>query len=352
MGEKKRMALSVVHNGDVFESERFRSVCECVSIKFTVKVAKNTLFCARIIGFSDAGEEAVVLEKIREVEQGECFTYSFQFDPVSLAVYQNVTSFCLRVRTDGIESVKDCSWYEDTDLAGLLKEIEGRKNKKRTACEPHPLSKVLFVGNSLLLGMENRYGMCSSSPRNDYYHYVTEAILEKYPQCVFQKIHGASIEHSESVEAYEAAMFQNPNGYTKRPFAESLTPDLDLIFLQITDNVNTEKKVETFKQTADMLLREIRARSPKAKIIWVYGWYFKKDLFPFLWELFERYDVESVCLLSERRRENEAPEGLQYESEDGTKKTAAVNWLTHPGDKGMYVIAKKMIEAMKNLNML
>ena len=292
------------------------------------------------------------MEKIREVEAGESFTYSFQFDPVSLAVYQNMTSFCLRVRADGIESVEACSWYEDTDLAGLLKEIEKRKQSKRVVCEPHPLSKVLFVGNSLLLGIENRYGMCSSSPRNDYYHYVTEAILEKYPQCEFRKIHGSSIEHSESVEAYEAAMFHDPNGYTKRPFVESLTPDLDLVFLQITDNVNTEKKIETFKQTAEMLLCEIRKRSPKAQIVWVYGWYFKKELFPFLWELFDRYDVESVCLLSERRKENESFEGAEYESEDGTKKVAAINWLTHPGDKGMYVIAQKMIEALKNMNIL
>ena len=50
---------------------------------------------------------------------------------------------------------------------------------------PHIPNKVLFMGNSLLLGMDTdgihggASGMCATSPQNDYFYHVKQAILEK-----------------------------------------------------------------------------------------------------------------------------------------------------------------------------
>ncbi len=353
MKPNTQIPLAVYRTENGFESEEFRSTCECIGVRAEATTnGTSPAVCYRIIGFDQAGAESVVLEKQVSVDENGKIHYEFQLDPVSLAVYQKLVSYRIRLISDALVSVEKSYYFENTDFASFVREMEARTKQKQTNYQPRALKNVLFVGNSILLGIENRYGMCSTSPQKDYYYYVSNAIRAQHPDCQFFKLHGACIEHAESMDAYQAAMYTAPNGYTKRPVVDSLTPDLDLVFLQITDNVNTPKKTETFLITAELLLQEIKKRCPNAQIIWVYGWYLKQPLFPHLWDLFDAYGVESVYLLPLRMKANEAFEGTQYESEDGTLKTANTAWLTHPGDKGMYAIAQKMIEKLKDMKLL
>ena len=59
----------------------------------------------------------------------------------------------------------------------------------------------------------------------------------------------------------------------RRPAIESFTEDLDLIFLQCGDNVNTDDKAVRFAVQGPYLLEQIKERCPNARIIWVHSWY-------------------------------------------------------------------------------
>lgn len=342
-------ALQATENG--FETNIFRSICADVEILID-GIAKNGCTpCYRLFGYDEAGKEILVFEKTLSVKADGCFSYVHFFDPVSLAVYQNAVSFRIRITGDA----KSGS-YELTKLDMIEYEQDAsdaaKANQPRKKRGPHPLKKVLFVGNSILLGMENRYGMCATSPKNDYFYHVSEAIKKRYPDCECFKLHASGIEHSESVEAFEDAFYHLPNTYTGRPASDSFTSDLDLVILQMTDNVNTEQKQAVFYHTSDLLLSHIREQSPNAVILWVYGWYYKRPIYPRLMEVCDLYDVEKIDVRSLRYKANEAKDGTLYESIDGTKKEASPLWLTHPGDAGMKAIADQIISALKETEIL
>lgn len=344
MENKKMLKMTVCADGSA-RSERFTSVCECVELTVKGRAAGENAPLYSLFAYNGAGEEILIFEKKPPLSEDGAFCYVHEIDPVSLAVYQNAVSFDVRVWNAVSEGVT-VAFVED------FQEAVASRAAVRKKRGPHPLSHVLLIGNSLLLGMENRYGMCSSSPRNDYAYYVSEAIRAKYPDCVIDKMHGSGMEHCESVEAFEAVYHTNPNGYTGRPVCESLVEDLDLIVVQLMDNVNTEKKVEAFHTWAELFLERVRARCPKAEIVWVYGWYHKRAVYPRLMELCKKYDVECVDLRPLRYRANEAESGMLYESADGTMKVASDLWITHPGDGGMRMIGDKIIEALRETEIL
>ena len=307
--------------------------------------------CYRLLGYDEAQNEILIFEKNLSLGANGAFSYVHSFDPTSLAVYQNAVAFRVRILppasgADFTVATLDLVEYEQT-AEELSQSLAPRKKQG-----PKELKKVLFVGNSILLGIENRYGMCASAPDRDYAFHVSEAIKKKYPSCEFYKIHGSCVEHSESVEEFESIYYNEPNPYTGAPFVDSLDPELDLIILQITDNVNTEKKVEVFDTTAELLLSRIRARCPNVTILWAHGWYYKKAIQKRLMELIKQYDVESVDLRPLRFRANEAPEGALYLSANGSLLPAKSLWLSHPGDRGMAAIADKMISVLKEIDLL
>ena len=350
--EKKTTLLETLEkNESGLQSPVFRSACADaeIIIKGTTKGDKAP--CYQLIGYDEAQNEILIFEKTFTVNENGSFTYVHGFDPVSLAVYQNARSFRARISAPEKDNPYTLTKFELIEIGQNSADM-GKEQKVRKKRGPHPLRKVLFVGNSILLGIENRYGMCASSPKNDYYHYVSEAIKKAYPDCEFFKLHGSGMEHSESVEEFEDVFYKRPNGYTGRPVVDSFTPDLDLIILQITDNVNTEKKQEAFHHTSELLLSRIRERCPNAVILWVYGWYYKRPIQARLVEVCNRYDVEMVDIRPLRFKANEAEAGARYESIDGTKKEANELWLTHPGDKGMAAIADQIISVLKETELL
>ena len=348
MEENKNRRLNLIPTEDgTTYTERFRSLCECVelTVKGCAEVGASIVYS--LFGYTEDGKEVAIYERTLTANEDGLFAYVHEFDPVSLAVYQKTVEYSARVRCEVSHGVQ-ILLTENEQIATASQAL--RKVRKKRG--PKALKNVLFVGNSILLGMESRYGMCASAPDRDYAYHVTQAISAQNPDCNFYKAHGGPLEHAESMEAFEDAFWVAPNLCTQKPFAESLSPDLDLIILQITDNVNTEKKTETFSVTAEILLKTIRERCPNATVIWAFGWFHKRAFFPRLMELCEQYDVECADLRELRFKANEAASGMLYECADGTKKVAANTWITHPGDNGMKAIADKIISVLKETALL
>lgn len=218
------------------------------------------------------------------------------------------------------------------------------KEKFRISAAAH---NVLFVGNSLLLGMFGKYGMCSSSPKKDYAYYVQQEIKKYNKNCVFSKLSGGNFENAESMDEFEAWFSTDANAYTNKPAKESFTENLDLIFLQLADNVNTDKKIVNFNKTAELLIERIQKLSPNARIIWIHGWYNKKNTYDTITELCTRHQLERVDISDIRTKENEAYEGQVCENAAGEKEIVKEAWITHPGDSGMKKIADKIIHQLR-----
>lgn len=125
-------------------------------------------------------------------------------------------------------------------------------------------AKAVFIGNSLLLG-NGTFGMCATDNENDYYYYVTEAIIAQKSNATFQKQHGSSFEVAETLTAATTWI----NTY----IAPLMGNDVGLVVIQLGDNVNNATRVNVFKDSCVALLRYIRENSPNANVIWVGEWY-------------------------------------------------------------------------------
>ena len=275
------------------------------------------------------------------------FAFEYSFDPISLAVYSGAVSFFITLESENgyrlekliaeelIETVSSDDWHLTNENAS---------NSKRKIPD-----HVLFVGNSLVFGMKKRYGMCASAPDKDYFHYVTEYIRKHNPVCSFDKLYGSMFEHSETMEAFEHWYHTDCELYADNPIPakSSFTEDIDLIFLQIGDNINTDEKVANFIKTKDVLVERIRNLCPKARIIWIHGWYNKARTESHIRTLCEKWDLERIDISSVRSHETEAHSQKYYlDMNDGIVKEVSESWITHPGDLGMKKIADLIIDKL------
>lgn len=124
-------------------------------------------------------------------------------------------------------------------------------------------NKVLFIGNSLLLG--NGFGMNATASNKDYYYYVTQKILELNPNATFSKISGTNFESAGSVS--EAENWEN------NTLLNYLDNTLNQVIIQLGDNVNSNAKVAVFAETCGGLIDFIHTNAPNAEIAWVGEWY-------------------------------------------------------------------------------
>lgn len=206
--------------------------------------------------------------------------------------------------------------------------------------------KVLFIGNSLLLGM-GQYGMCASSLRKDYFYYVSEAIRNKNPEVQIEKLHGASYEALKNPEAFDELWSEVSNIYTGKSMKESFTEDLDLILIQLGDNVNTRERQHTLSKTIDIFISRIKQKSPRARIIWIHGFFNKKTSGKVIADACSRWRIGQICIQDLNTRENQGEMLQEYELPDGTRERVKDLWISHPGDKGMKEIADRIIAYLK-----
>lgn len=273
------------------------------------------------------------------------FDISYEFDPVSLAIYSSVTS--LYTEITGECHVEEFTITEG-DATSTASNSESAKkfctnNENNSSFAP---KKVLFVGNSILLGMFSSYGMCATDNKSDYAYHVSQSILERSPECTFSRLYVSPFEHSENTEAFDEWFYNAENPSTKTKTVECFTDDLDLIILQIMDNVNTPEKKEAFKTNAPELLKRIKDLSPKARILWVYGWFMKPDIVSVIEEACEKYGAETLDVSSTRTKEGEAYSGQISTSPNGETIVVKDTWITHPGNVGMKKIAELITDKL------
>ena len=283
------------------------------------------------------------------------FEFSYNFDPVSLYVYKNAESFYFEIKGEG--KLYEYKLYTPTQIKGeeynySALNSDGTVNVKRldgqniiTSALP---DKAVFIGNSLLLGMSGKYGMCSTAPDRDYCYYVTKRIKEKAHYFTYEKIYGSIFESAETEEEFNNWFENDINAPTGKPVSHSFTLNTGLVIIQVMDNVNTPNKVENFKTTAKKLIKKIKLLSPEARIVWVYGWYYKSDVEPIIIELAKEFSFEIVNIFDLHTVENEATEGQLSLDENDNPYVVKDAWITHPGDKGMKLIADKILHKLFN----
>ena len=267
------------------------------------------------------------------------FRFQYEFDPIHLAVYRNAMGFQAQ-----LEVISGADFHVTAfDLQERSPSYEASDEEEPEPIKYPPLKKVLFIGNSLLLGMFNTYGMCSTSRTKDYAYYVQKAITARYPDCKFFKLHGSAYEQACNDEMFEDWFTNNPNVYSGKPAKESFTADLDLIIIQLTDNVNTEEKTAYFKTHAETFVKKVKEMCPNAAILWVYGWYNKANAHETLKEICPRNGIDRLDISPLHYKENESYSGQISENAAGEPTVIKDTWISHPGDRGMKLIAEKMI---------
>lgn len=337
----------------------YNHVGEREGITATEQFASNAdAIRVSVLGVSDGEICLAVMQRDKNGCDSEIFSKSFgggefaieySFDPISLAVYAGAVSFSVVLESRGRYTVKKITAAEEIAEAACAELSEDSEVSVAPVAAEVP-NHVLFAGNSLVFGMGKRYGMCASAPDKDYYHYVSEYIGKHNPVCKFDKLYISMFEHAESLEAFEKWYNTDCEIYADNPIPakDAFTHDLDLIFLQLGDNVNTDEKVANFATTADMLVERIKATCPKARIIWIHGWYNKARTMPYIEELCRRWGIERIDISGIRSRETEAHSQKYYlDANDGTLKEVSERWITHPGDLGMKMIADLMIEKLR-----
>ena len=75
-----------------------------------------------------------------------------------------------------------------------------------------------------------------------------------------------------------------------------MSDDLDLVVIQIGDNVNTSRKREAFEQGAKELIATIKAYAPRARIVWIYGWYVSNSVIKSVKNACKQYAVTLVAI--------------------------------------------------------
>lgn len=331
----------------MWKSEKFSSKKDDLSV--SVKgVAKGKFV---LYYHTDNGDKTALYTDILNGE----FELNYRFDPVSLNVYKKAEYFSAELIGDGTVT----KWLVYTPKKNLLKSnVYSALNKNGTAIvktldgktvyAPVVPNKALFMGNSILLGMSMKYGMCSTKPENDYASIISSVIRSKNPNCSFERIYSSPFEHSVSVTDFENWFYNDISLFANKTVKDALTIDIDLIILQIMDNVNTFEKVEAFKINAPELIKQIKTHCPNARIVWLYGWFYKSEIAPVILDICSEWKIETIDVSSLHTIENEAKSGQISLDENGKPYVVNDGWITHPGDSGMKEIANAVLKKLFN----
>ena len=160
-----------------------------------------------LYGYTEGGEKKPLRRE--DVAQGS-FAIKHDFDPVSYGVYSGAVEFsvefdgecqidCFEItvptKDKGISNAKMAKFVGDKVAIYDIDENE--------ILVPYLPKKVLYIGNSLIAGMFNSYGMCATDAKHDYAYLVSQAILSRSPNATFRKLHGSDFEHCVSEEEYD-----------------------------------------------------------------------------------------------------------------------------------------------------
>lgn len=344
------MLLKISNN----KTESFISNSQHTSISI---IAKDTEPGAELILIIEKNDETYEYIKLDDITKDG--NHIFFFDAVSYSVYNDAHSFRIKVEkahlVEAVVTFDDelnlSSAFSQSFCENTIVGVDGLKytlsvsSDKKIIMIPHIPNKTLFAGNSLLLGM-GFYGMCASSPSNDYAYYVSEEIKKYNPSAVFEKVHIAQLEHSSTPDEFWKKWSEEPNTYTKVPCIESFTDDLDLIILQLGDNINNQNKLKTFSQCGDEFIHKIKQRSPHARIILIDSWGNHSFTVNVIYALCDRWHIPIVSINDLCCKQYQANSGMKYLTSNGEVAVVKDAWITHPGNLGMKCIADRIISKL------
>jgi hypothetical protein len=179
-------------------------------------------------------------------------------------------------------------------------------------------NKTAFIGNSLLYGNVT-FGMNASDSEHDYYYYLTTYITGQNPSAEFVKIYGSPLEHSTTITEARRQI---------ETIVADIPADADLVQIQMGDNVNTDTKREVFNTSCSEFISAVRAKAPRARIIWVGTWY-NSTIRSFISNTCASLGVQWVPIGSFNKAENQSYVGaVIHRSESATRTLANVSNVT------------------------
>ena len=259
------------------------------------------------------------------------------------------------IKLVGCEKVQDESIsFLKTEVSNLWKKVNSLEdentrlkqelsalNKQKTKTYSKGSFNYLAIGNSILVHETNEHwwneiGMAASSVDKDYFHIVTsylETIYGNVDSCAF------------CLPAWEMQYYDRSE--CLQLLDDYLSPNLDLVTVQLGDNANDE--LITYEDDFIELLEYIKDAAPKAQII-VVGDYFEADgRDEIKIRATEKCGADYADISSMRNN----PEYLcgmgttVYDAEGNPHEIDYIGIAMHPGDKGMLYIADAIIDCIK-----
>lgn len=205
-----------------------------------------------------------------------------------------------------------------------------------TLCSiPHIPQTMLVMGNSITLGLGGTFGMCATSQQADWCNRTIQAVRSVNTQVRVDKMNCAQFEQCESLDDATAWIQTNAARWTGK----------DLVVIQIGDNVNTDARRTVFAQSLPLLINSIHTASPHGRII-IVGIWFTSQLVADAIEATTRQGVLVTRIDDLNIAANCGVRGQTITMPNGSTITAQDNWITHPGDQGMRLIAERVIQTI------
>ena len=217
--------------------------------------------------------------------------------------------------------------YDNKDNIDLLC---GKAVYSRTAYN------YLAIGNSITLHDEadywwNKCGMAATTPDNDYVHLVAQYIKDTTGDVCYYAVNYAQWE-MQSHDRAETYSIIDPY----------LSPELDLITVQLSENVTDSS---SFESDYTALIEHIKSKAPNAKILIIDNFWFSDERVTALKNAALYTNVRFISL-DEIKGKPEYQCGLGtivYDSLGNPHTVEHKGVACHPGDKGMQYIADKII---------
>jgi len=189
--------------------------------------------------------------------------------------------------------------------------------------------RILFLGNSITrhepapeIGWYGDWGMAASSAEKDYVHLCKNAILENYPNAAFCMVQGSVWERS-----YRGCDFDE---YFKD--AKDFNPDV--IICLISENITNEDfDADVFIEQFHNLHNYLSGNNKNTKIIVASNFFNNEAKSEAIEAYAEKYNASFVYVSDLIKDKENLAKGYKHE---GIK--------IHPGDKGMEVIASRIMK--------
>lgn len=308
------------------------------------------------------------------------FETSFTFDPASLVVYKNANSETFQVilnavsdsATEGftgtftieeieinsLDTLQQSELYNQhlrellNNITAKISELETSTNTEKViltspsnqkfqllvsddgelSTKPLNFQKILYLGNSLLLGSNTDgthgrpFGLAATSYEQSYQAKLNKLLNITNSTCLHDAVFEQSINDSDSISYINS-------------LDNVMTPDTDLVVVQIGDNVNTQKRYETFINNFDLLIKKIKSINTHATIVIAGAWFDSYNLTSWFAEYAKLNNTLFTNLNALNTKENMGIAGAIQTCDDGTQIVIQSSWATHPGDKGFTAIA-------------